>query len=211
VNKLRLGRINTPRLRGFTLIELMVAMFLLAIIGTAGFNMLRQITETRSRIEVQSDRLIELQRTFYWLAEDMTQIIDRPVRSSIDSKLPAFQFNLQGSSLFDFTRAGWANPAADIMPARSSLQRVSYAIEDDRLLRSYWYHLDSLDEVPTKRRQLLSGVEELTVRFLDGKGSWQDTWPPLNVEEDPGMPRAVEFTFILADLGSVVRIFGLPG
>lgn len=199
------------RARGFTLIEVMVAMFLLAIIGTAGFAMLQQITSARTRVEAQSARLTELQRTFYWLAEDITQIVDRPVRSSVDSILPAFQYNLQGLSLFDFTRAGWANPAADILPARSSLQRVSYILEDDKLLRSYWYHLDSLDEEPTKRRQLLSGVEELTVRFMDPEGSWQESWPPLNVEEDPGLPRALEFTFVLSDLGSVIRIFGLPG
>ncbi len=203
-------RVNSL-IRGFTLMEVMVAMFLLAIIGTAGFSMLQQITSSRTRIEAQSDRLVELQRTFYWLTEDITQIIDRPVRSSVDSILPAFQYNLQGASLMDFTRAGWANPAADILPARSSLQRVSYSLEDDRLLRSYWYHLDSLEEAPTKRRQLLTGVEELTVRFMDPEGSWQDQWPPLNVEEDPGLPRALEFTFVLDDLGPVIRVFGLPG
>jgi len=199
------------KIQGFTLIEVMVAMFLLAIIGAAGFTMLQQITSARTRIEAQSDRLSELQRTFYWLTEDITQIIDRPVRSAVDSILPAFQYNVQGASLMDFTRAGWANPAGDILPARSSLQRVSYMLEDDRLLRSYWYHLDSLEESPTKRRQLLTGVEELTVRFMGPEGSWQNEWPPLNVEEDPGLPRALEFTFILDDLGSVVRVFGLPG
>ncbi len=196
---------------GFTLIEVLVAMFLLAIIGAAGFRMLQQINDSRARIENQSDRITELQRTFYYLAEDITQIVDRPVRSSVDSVLPAFQFNLQGSSLFDFTKAGWANPAGDILPPRSTLQRVSYSIEDDRLLRSYWYHLDSLSEEPIKRRQLLSGVEDLTVRFMDPEGAWQEQWPPLNVEEDPGLPRALEFTFTLTDLGSVVRVFGLPG
>ncbi len=202
---------NRRQVLGFTLIEVLVATFLLAIIGSAGFTMLQQITGARARVEAQSDRLTELQRTFYWLAEDITQIIDRPVRSPVDSLLPAFQYNLTGVSLFDLTRAGWANPAADIMPARSSLQRVSYSLEDDKLLRSYWYHLDSLEETPTKRRQLLSGVEELTIRFMDPEGSWQEQWPPLNVEEDPGLPRALEFTFILNDLGSVVRVFGLPG
>jgi len=204
-------QVSRKRVRGFTLIEILVAMFLLAIMGTAGFTMLQQITGARTRVEAQSARLTELQRTFYWLAEDVTQIIDRPVRSSVDSILPAFQYNLQGISLFDLTRAGWANPAADILPARSSLQRVSYILEDDKLLRSYWYHLDSLEEEPIKRRQLLTGVEELTIRFMDPDGSWQEQWPPLNVEEDPGLPRALEFTFILTDLGSVVRVFGLPG
>ena len=64
------------RRRGFTLIELLVAMFLLAVMGTAGFQMLSQINIARERIELQSDRLHSLQRTFYWMAEDITQIIE---------------------------------------------------------------------------------------------------------------------------------------
>jgi len=199
------------KINGFTLVEVLVAMFLLAIIGTAGFAMLQRVTGARASIEEHSDRITELQRTFYWMAEDVTQIIDRPVRSSVGSALPAFQFNLQGSSLFDLTRAGWANPAGDILPPRSTLQRVSYSLEEDKLFRSYWYHLDSLEEAPSKRRQLLSGVEELTVRFMGPTGGWESQWPPLNVEEDPGLPRALEFTFILDDYGKIVRVFGLPG
>lgn len=196
---------------GFTLIEVLVAVFLLAIIGAAGFNMLQRITGARASIEEHSDRITELQRTFYWLAEDVTQIANRPVRSSVGTPLPAFQYNLQGSSLFDLTRAGWANPAGDILPPRSTLQRVSYSLEDDKLYRSYWYHLDTLEEAPVKRRQLLTGVDELTVRFMGPDGDWGGEWPPLNVEDDPGLPRALEFTFMLDDYGKVVRVFGLPG
>jgi len=51
--------------RAFTLIELLVAMFLLAILGTAGFQMLFQINNTRDRIEETSSRLASLQRTFF--------------------------------------------------------------------------------------------------------------------------------------------------
>jgi len=198
---------------GFTLIEVLVAMFLLAIIGTAGFNMLKRVTDARVSIEAHSDRITELQRTFYWLAEDVTQIVNRPVRSSVDEPLPAFQYNLQGSSLFDLTRAGWANPAGDILPPRSTLQRVSYALEEDKLFRSYWYHLDTLEEAPSKRRQLLTGVEELTVRFMGPNGSWESQWPPLNADPDADvkLPRALEFTILLDDYGKIVRVFGLPG
>ena len=195
---------------GFTLIELLVAMFLLAILGTAGFQMLFQITATRERIELQSARLSELQRTFYWLAEDVTQIIERPVRSAVDAQLAPLQFNIQGENLFELTRAGWSNPAAEASPARSNLQRVAYALEDDKLIRQYWYHLDSINEEPTRRRQMLTGVDSVTFRFLDRSGSWQESWPPSDVQE-PGLPAAVELTMELQDYGDVVRLFALPG
>ncbi len=196
--------------RGFTLIELLVAMFLLAILGTAGFQMLFQITATRDRIELQSARLSELQRTFYWLAEDVTQIANRPIRSAVDLELPPLQLNLQGENLFEFTRAGWANPAAEVSPARSNMQRVAYGLDGDKLMRQYWYHLDPIDETPTRRRQMLSGVESLDLRFLDSSGDWQESWPPPDIE-DPGMPLAIEIKLELEDYGDVTRVFALPG
>ncbi len=196
--------------RGFTLIELLVAMFLLAILGTAGFQMLFQITATRDRIELQSDRLSELQRTFYWLAEDITQIANRPIRSAVDLELPPLQLNLEGENLFEFTRAGWANPAAEVSPARSNLQRVAYGLDEDKLMRQYWYHLDPVDEAPSRRRQMLSGVESLDLRFLDKAGDWQDSWPPPDIE-DPGMPLAIEIKLELEDYGDITRVFALPG
>ncbi len=192
------------------MIELLVAMFLLAILGTAGFQMLFQITATRDRIELQSARLSELQRTFYWLAEDVTQIANRPIRSAVDLELPALQLNLEGENLFEFTRAGWANPAAEVSPARSNLQRVAYGLDGDKLMRQYWYHLDPIDEAPTRRRQMLSGVESLDLRFLDSSGDWQESWPPPDIE-DPGMPLAIEIKLELEDYGDVTRVFALPG
>ena len=198
---------------GFTLIELLVAMFLLAILGTAGFRMLTQIMATRDAIEVQSDRMTQLQRTFYLLAEDVTQIVDRPVRSSVDEPLPGFQVNLAGGSMFDMTRAGWVNPVGDVMPQRSDLQRVSWALEGDALLRSYWYHLDPLDETPSRTRRVLDRIEDIQLRFLDREGSWSASWPPLSsqgLENPPALPRAIEFVFDLEDLGEVRRVFALP-
>lgn len=207
--RLRRSRNSQRSKHGFTLIELLVAMFLLAILGTAGFQMLFQITATRDRIDQQSLRLSELQRTFYWLAEDVTQIADRTVRSAVDSTLPPLQFNIQGENLFEFTRAGWTNPAADVSPVRSNLQRVAYALDEDKLIRAYWYHLDPIDEQPTRRRQLLSGVESLTFRFLDCEGEWEESWPPSDTE-DPCLPAAIEFNFELDDYGEITRVFALP-
>ncbi len=198
------------RVRGFTLIELLVAMFLISIMGAAGFKMLSQINSARGLIADQADRIQSLQRTFYWMAEDITQVIDRPIRSALDANIPGIQFSSEAGALMEFTRGGWTNPAEDVSPTRSSLQRISYSLDGDRFIRSYWYHLDPLDEEPTKRRMLLDGVENLTLRFIDGQGEWKTNWPPLDVE-DPGMPRAIEFNFELEDFGTVSRLFALPG
>lgn len=195
--------------RGFTLIELLVAMFLLAVLGTAGFQMLFQINITKDRIEEQSNRLNALQRTFYWMAEDVSQIVDRPIRSAVDAALPALLINVEGESLVEFTRSGWTNPAADVTPPRSSLQRVSYALEGDRLIRQYWFHLDPIEEAPTRRRQLIDKVVGVSFRYLTPDGDWLDSWPPPDVD-NAGNPNALEVILELDDIGTVNRVFGLP-
>ena len=197
------------RARGFTLIELLVAMFLLAVLGTAGFQMLMQISATRTAVEAQAERLSDLQRTFYWMAEDVTEAADRPVRSSSDQRLEALQINVAGDAFLELTRAGWDNPAEDVSPPRSDLQRVAWSLEGTELYRAYWYHLDSTDEAPNRRRRLLDRVEEVRLRFLDASGDWQESWPPPDLE-DPGPPRAIEVTLVLEDLGDVRRVFALP-
>ncbi len=197
------------RAKGFTLIEMLVAVFLLAVLGASGFGMLFQMNKTRNAVFEQSDRLVELQRTFYWMAEDFSQAVDRPVRSAVDERIPSVLFSLQGDSMIELSRAGWTNPARDVMPARSNLQRVSYALEDDKLIRGYWYHLDTISDGPTKRTQLLQGVEDLSLRYLDRVGSYHDSWPPLDLE-DPGLPAAVEVQLELEDLGTITRLFALP-
>ena len=205
----RAGPAVPRRAAGFTLIELLVAMFLLAVLGTTGFQMLVQITSTRTAVEAQAERLADLQRTFYWLAEDVGEAVDRPVRSSSDQRLEPLQINLVGEAFMELTRAGWDNPAEDVSPPRSDLQRVAWTVENDELYRAYWYHLDSTDEAPTRRRRLLDRVEEVRLRFLDASGDWADGWPPPD-QEDPGPPRAIEFTIVLEDLGEVRRVFALP-
>jgi len=199
------------RTQGFTLIEMLVAVFLLAVLGAAGFTMLFQMNKTRGVVIGQADRITELQRTFYWMNEDFSQAVDRPVRSASDDRIPSLLFSLQGESLIQISRSGWTNPAREVSPARSDMQRVSYSLEDDKLIRSYWYHLDTTEDVPTKRRQMLSAVEDLTLRFLDREGSWHDSWPPLDVVDEPGMPAAVEVRLELEDFGTINRLFGLPG
>ncbi len=198
------------QLKGFTLIEMLVAVFLLAVLGSAGFSMLFQMNTTREVVLAQADRLAELQRTFYWMAEDFSQVVDRPIRSAVDERIPSVLFSLQGESLISMSRAGWTNPARTVSPVRSDLQRVSYSLDEDKLIRNYWYHLDSLEDSPTKRRQLLTQVEDLSLRFLDRTGEWHESWPPLELET-PGLPAAVEVRFTLEDIGAVNRLFALPG
>lgn len=199
------------RQAGFTLIELLVAMLIFAVLGTAAYQGLFQVQRVKEGVELQSERLTRLQRTFYWLTDDLTQLADRPVRTTLGSLEPAFRYSETGESILEFTRSGWSNPAADVTPPRSSLQRVAYSLDDDRLIRKYWYHLDRMEGDKVKRRVLLNEVASVELRFMDGEGEWHQSWPPPSVDSGPQLPTAIEITLELEEFGSITRLFAPRG
>lgn len=200
------------KIAGFTLIELLVAMLIFAVLGTAAYQGLFQVQRVRDGVIEQTDQLAKLQRAFYWMSDDVAQIVDRPVRSTLGSLVPALIVSEQGESVIEFTRAGWSNPAGDVLPPRSNLQRVAYSLDGDRLLRKYWYHLDNADEDVTRRRLLLDKVTDLSLRFLDSDAEWHDSWPPSSADsEEVSLPAAIEFKIELDDSWKITRLFALPG
>ncbi|MDO6459325.1 type II secretion system minor pseudopilin GspJ [Granulosicoccaceae sp. 1_MG-2023] len=196
---------------GFTLIELLVASAVFAIIGGAAYVGWYQIQQTRETVSQHSERLAELQRAFYWIGEDIEQLVLRPVVDEVGSTNLSLTYSEQGVSLLEFTRTGWSNPAEDVTPARSHLQRVAYFVEDGKLYRKYWYELDRFVEGEPTERRLISDLAGIRVRFLDGT-EWTEQWPPANAEvEDDLLPTALEFTFDLDDMGEITRLFVVPG
>jgi general secretion pathway protein J len=104
------------------------------------------------------------------------------------------------------SRGGWANPAG--FP-RGTVLRVAYAWEQDVLIRFHWPVADRTLATPPLRTELMSGVNNLEVRFLDASGQWHFEWPPLDMSgpaRNVARPRAVEFSVELEGLGRVWRL-----
>lgn len=74
----------TPRTpeAGVTLIEMMVALAIFALIGTAGFSMLDQVLRTESRTDGRLETLGDMQRALYLLGLDASMAEGRSLRAS---------------------------------------------------------------------------------------------------------------------------------
>jgi len=200
---------HRSRQGGFTLLELLVASAIFVVIGVMSYSGWYEIQKLKTGTEARAQRLDELQRAWHWIAGDFEQALDRPVRDQLGTTHVTFEANDVGDLLVEFTRAGWTNPAAGIVPNRSTLQRVGYAVEEQKLYRYHWYHLDRFDSDSKKRRLLISAVEAFSIRFMDIGNKWHDDWPAQTQNPTP-LPRAVELTVELADIGEIVRLFSIP-
>jgi len=190
---------------GFTLIEVIIAISIFAIVSVLAYSGLHSVISSKSHTEASLSRLQELQMTMLTLGGDFQQLSNRDGHDALGGKL--LKLSTQNSDyIASFTRSGWRNPADQV---RSTLQRVAYRLDEDKLIRTYWTHVDRADDEQVVERTLMTNIESLELRFLDEKKEWQSSWPPANAlasAEPPELPSAVEITLNMNDWGEIKRL-----
>jgi general secretion pathway protein J len=201
---------------GFTLLELLVAIAIFAVVGALALGGYTELQKQSEIAEQRLQRMREIQTAVQVITSDLEQVEPRPIREPLgETRVPAL---LAGESVdyrVQFTRAGWSNTAG---LARPTLQRVGYRIDQDGLWRDHWPVLDRTLSVEPVRRNLLQGVRGITFRFLDPANQWVDRWPAADAvneaERDAAeraRPRAVEIVVDLEDWGQVKRLVEIAG
>jgi general secretion pathway protein J len=204
--------ILSRKIRGFTLIEVLVAIAVFAVVAVmamVGYNELLQQT-TIARDSMQ--RVRSVQMTMLRMSQDFAQLEQRPVRESFGPDVqPSLLASRSGATLAEFTRSGWSNPAGI---QRSTLQRVAYRLEDGKLIRSHWPVLDRTLASESIDVEMMDKVKTLELRFMNKSRAWQEQWPGSgsqnsgNAEE---RPIAVEISIELEDWGRIQRIVEVAG
>lgn len=211
----RPSRLGPPVVRnGFTLMEMLIAVTITAVIGIGVWQVLGNVVASRDRVNEVADQFDAIQRTMLLLERDITQIVNRPGRDIYGDFNPALTSREDDFALM-LTRQGWRNPLGT---RRSTLQRVAWEYTGDELRRRYWVTVDQGQEDNSRDTMLLANVTDFTVRFLDDQRNWRDNWPDessmanLNpgTRPDIPLPLGIEITVEHERFGELVRTFSLP-
>ena len=198
--------------KGFTLVELLIAIAILSVIGVMALGGLNQVIDQKFIAQERSDRWREVQLTMRTIYQDLSQIHPRSTREEFgETWQPALQADPRARYALELSRGGWTNPGGF---ARGSVLRVAYDWEENVLVRLHWPVMDrTLSTLPI-RTDLLGGVSNIEFRFLDNTGEWHRNWPPITTTIPESWiirPRAVEFAIELEDFGNLWRLVEVSG
>ncbi len=149
--------------QGLTLLEVLIALSIFAVIGIASFQVLNTVIDVQKNGNAHSQQLAQFQKALMIIDTDLQQLVRRDIRHNTDKKQAYLLLDADSDYALQLTRAGRANP---LRLARSTLLRVAYDVGlhpqvneinsefygDKRkyLRRHYWQALDrNSDNTPT--------------------------------------------------------------
>lgn len=201
-------RPHPERPRGFTLLELLVAIAILSLVAVGSYELLFSTIATRDQAMTRERGLRELQRAEMLLQRDLVQAVKRPVRDEFGDVQPGFV--IPRANQMEFSRLGWRNP---LQEPRSEVVRVRWLVANGRLLREHWPVLDRARTSTPVRIVLLDDVSDFHLQVFANK-DWNATWPLLgSATRNPASvppPDAVDIRFSLKPFGEVRRVIALP-
>lgn len=167
--------------RGFTLVEMLVALSIFAVIAAMGVSLLRSSVDTQDAVQARLQGMSGINRVRAVMANDLAQAVQRSTRGQAGEPVPAFVGSSNG---FAFVHAGAGS--LDGSP-RPNVERVGYALTGGEWRRATQPMLDGTALSDGDR--LIGDVTAAAVRYRDAQGNWSESW-----NSDPGdrLPRAVE-------------------
>jgi general secretion pathway protein J len=200
----------TCRRNGFTLVEVLVALGLFALVSLMGYRGLNSLIDGQRHLQTRDEKWHALDHCFIIFHSDLDQATDRPIRNSsgVEEEGMSADFDAGGvlDALIAWTKVGSPN----LGTLAAAPQRVSWRLRNHQIERLSWEALDQGSRNEPKSSVILQHVERFEVRLLGPAGpqqTWDKHW---RKPAHTGLPRALEIHIELEDGLQITRIFDVP-
>lgn len=146
---------------GFTLIEVLISLFIFTIISVGTMTALTQSLRGKSRLEEAVTRIHTLNSARAILRADISALTLRPLRDELGGQ-ELFSVTTDGEALLTFVRRGRANPGG--LEMRGDLERVEYHFIDQKFVRRSFANANISSDPQYFDRTLLSGLEGVVLK-----------------------------------------------
>jgi general secretion pathway protein J len=199
-----IGRRRSP---GFTLVEVLVALLIAALVGVLSYRGLDGLLRADTQLEDASARWLNVHRFLAGFEADVRSAVPRGGRDAGGTDQPAMIGQPTAGLPFG-AQLALVRPNDPQFSQAPPLQRVAYRFADGRVDLLLWPAADLPPYGDPQRVGLLDGVQEFSLRFFGRDGVWRDTWPAGAQDTTP--PRAVELRLEMRDPaygGPLRRVF----
>jgi general secretion pathway protein J len=187
-----------PR-RGFTLLEVLIAVAIVATIAVMGYRAVAALADSESRLSIEAARWRALDAFFARLEGDLREAVPRGARlgATREAAWLGTVADGDGNAALTFSRAG---PEFNL-ESSSGGQRLQYRFRDGTVEVLYWAGYDRVGTVAPTAYPLLADVARFRLAYLTKDGAWVNAWP---VTGDTDLPRAARAELTLAN-GEVIE------
>jgi general secretion pathway protein J len=199
--------LRAKRGSGFTLVELLVALAIFALLSAFAYRGLNAMLESREALAQESRKWRDLAVFVGRIERDLAAVLNRPATGASGTTLAPVSSALEVPASREglaLTRSGSPLQAN----ALAAPQRIAYRFQGDRVERLTWAGIDAAPRDEPTPVTVLGGVAGLAFRFLDPSGEWRTQWG-LPGSGQP-LPLAVEVTLRMASGERIVRVVDMP-
>lgn len=162
--------------RGFTLVELLVAIAIFAVLSGLGWKIFDYLNRTKLRNTEHEVRLSDVQDAFLQMQRDSVQIVPMPLRIGQDQHAAL----LLDSGELSFSKAGVSDPLQQGIAPYERVQ-YQYQAQEKKLYRLSYAGLNLAANAQPYASVLLSDVEQVSIEVMNPEPLTQ--WP--NVTSTP--------------------------
>ena len=185
--------------RGFTLIEVLLALAIFGVIAVLAYRATAALTAGEAQLSAEAQRWRTLEALFTRLESDIRQAVPRASHAGagVEPAWLAVPADSAGNAALVFTRAG-AEFADE--PGLGG-QRIGYRLRGHAVEIAYWPRVDNAADITPAVYTLADGVAKFHIEYLTQHGTWRDRWP---LQDEPDLPRAMRVELML-DSGEVLE------
>ncbi len=197
--------------KGFTLLEMVVAIAIFAVMSAISYTTLNQFVRTGEALKIRDNETRHLYRTFAMFERDVRFMVQRSIRDGLGETLPALMAFGDGQSnegeLFEITTS---LPSIDSNDWHR-LQRIGWSFEQNELVRKAWPVLDrDVDSVP-RELKLLQDVASVEVNYIGRDAEQDNIRSSPDWEDDKRLPIGMEIIVTLNNERVYRRIVEVGG
>ena len=198
-----LKQTNTKAQSGFTLIETLIALALLAIISLMSYQAIEVVIGADERSRAKQTGQAEMDRAWKIIQRDLMHIRNRPFRDGLGG-IEAPYMTAKSDFGVRFSRGN--GPMIATNP--SGVRRVSYDLDDNQqLVRQSWGITESMRYSDGVSMVLLKDVDKILFEHSDGRSTFVPDWPPLKRRKSDPLPKIIRVTITLNNGAETSRLF----